>query len=364
MPISLSKLERLLIDNSFVISSFYIVEGICEYMKTFSIISGETLIIKIPREFNFTIKSQEMINRGNDVFNLSRVIFDDKEDDKNKVEKLKEYPHEREFEEKYLLDLDINKNIDNKKDLEEELEKNYKVSKIYLRDLEKNEILSLKDCQRQMKRLQHSVQELNYNICIVEDNYFLPEDKCFIVKTQKTEGKRLLFILVDIETFHENIKNLIDDVISIKKGMYKILDKNSEINSTNLFLVLEKFEKIEDTLENIVKKKNELHSYIQEYRELLEKLSEEEKEVVKELDNLTEKRTDFFSDSHYVHKKSKLENKMLSLQNTKQKLLKSLNSAFQDCDNTYLKTDKCEFDIAIFLDDIYKNLKVLKEELN
>jgi DNA repair exonuclease SbcCD ATPase subunit len=360
MPLSLGKLEKMLIDNRFIINAFYMINQKCEYVKVFSINYGETLILRIPREYDFSIREQEMINRGNDVFHLTNVELLDDNEIKNKVEKFKNYPNEKELEEKYIpieKSSEINPEIE---DLEEELEKNYK-KRIQLRDLEKSQILEIKDCQRQMKRLQHVVQNLKYNICIVEDFYFLVGDKCYICKTQKTEEKRFLFILVDIEIFHQSLKTIIEDVISIKKGIYKILDKNSEINSTNLFLILEKFEDIENVLENVVKKKSDIHLHIEKYRETLENLIDEEKETIEEISELEEKRTDFFSDSQYVHKKSKLESKLLSLQNLKQRLLKNLNDAFQTCDNIYLKTDKCEFDAAVLLDSVHKDIDTLKD---
>ena len=352
MPVSLGKIEKMLLDNKFVITSFYILEEKCEYVKTFSINSGETLIIHIPREYDFIINEQEMINKGNDVFHLTKVNLDDNE----------EVDNESQIKERYTQ-IEEKTEYDESRDLAQELEKNYKTT-ILLKDLEKKQILEIKDCQRQLKRLQHIVQNLKYNICLVEENNFLVKDRFFIIKTQKTEGKRFLFLVIDIESFHENSKTLIEDILTIKNNIYKILDKNSEINSSNLFLILEKFENIEEVLENIVKIKNELHANINEHRELLENIIEEEKEVLEQISLLEEKKSDYFSDSQYVHKKSKLENKILSLQNIKQKLLKNLNISFQKCDNTYLKTDKCEFDIAVFLDDIYKNLKILKEELS
>ena len=79
MPVSLGKIEKMLLDNKFVITSFYILEEKCEYVKTFSINSGETLIIHIPREYDFIINEQEMINKGNDVFHLTKVNLVDNE---------------------------------------------------------------------------------------------------------------------------------------------------------------------------------------------------------------------------------------------------------------------------------------------
>ena len=53
MPLNFKKVEKLLYENKFIITGFYIYEGKCRYLKIFSIEFGETIILYIDADGNY-----------------------------------------------------------------------------------------------------------------------------------------------------------------------------------------------------------------------------------------------------------------------------------------------------------------------
>lgn len=359
MLLKLRKIESFLSKYDFIITAFYTCNGICKYIKIFSVEVGDTILLYIDKEYEFVIDEKETTERNITIFNISKIEVKEGE---NIIEKYKDYPDENEIGKKYTQTLNIENKLD--EDIEEELENNYK-KKIFLNDLEREQILKVKDCYRQLKRLSLCVQDLRYRLCIVHDEYFcvVEEEKivCYNIKSQNTNKQRLFFTVVELELFYEKTQSIVSDNDTIRKGIYKVLDSNQDLNSDNLFKLLNKFNFIEGVLQNINSKKDKYIDCIEKYDKLLENIHEREEDINNETQKMEDDHTEGrLNDTLYVHQKSKLEEKIHSIKTIKQKILKNITDVRQLCDHIYLLTDKVEFDNTIMIDALLKNLLYLE----
>jgi hypothetical protein len=364
MPLKLSKLEKLLYDNRLIITTFYVKGEKCIFVKVFSIDTGYSFIISIDQEYDLKVTTDilEGKNFSSGIVVLDEIIYKEGE---STIEKYSSYPADKELKENY--DIEFKKDFGEGHEFEANLENGYK-KKIFLRDIEKDTDQKLKDCTRQLKRLSLSFADLQYSICLIEDKLFVlsVEDrvKSYFIKSQSTDGNRLLFVLVSLEFFYETGQSVIKDVEDIKEALFNILDKNSDNNLQKLMHMLQKFDSVGNTIEQISQLKLSLNHYIASYQKLLKEIVNTEKETVKALEDLEESHTEGkTSDVNYVHRKRVLDEKKDHSIRVKQQILKNMTSAINKCDNIYLKNDKCDFENAILVDAVIKNLKDNEKEI-
>ena len=360
MPLNLNKVEKLLHDNNFIITSFFLYEGKCKFLRVFSLEHADTLIIYIEDEYNFIITENDIRTRKLNTFTLKPINIKDGD---NILEIYKEAPDIKSIEDKYKDTVKLSHTID--ENLEEEMENNYK-KKIILNDFEKAEKQIIKDCIIQLKRLNMCVQDLKYSLCIVYENYLCvvenEEIKCYYLKNQNTDGNKLFFIVAEIPIFYDKVKNITTDINVIKAGIYKVLDNNQESHFENLTSLLNKFENIHDLFNSVIDKKTHYIERIEHYKDLLENIVDHEKTLKKQLNILEEAFSNkSFNETSYVHQKSKIENQISDTTKIKQKILNNITSYRQLCDSIYLKTDKSEFDGTIMMDALLKNLVELQK---
>lgn len=360
MPLNLGKVEKLLAENKFIITAFYCFGDLCRYLKLFSVETGEVLFLLVSSEFDFVLK-QVPDHMQVPVHHLKLIEFNSGE---NVVEKYSEYPDDKQVEEKYENDIHLG-NADEKKDsedLENKLESNYK-KKIFLNDFDKDQVVILKDCFRQLKRLALSLQELRYNIAIQHEKYFLAVENdddimCYFVSTQTTNDKRVFSVVADLPYFYEKISVICFDIESIRQGLYKVLDKNHHLNFENLNKMVQMLVYIQPSLQKTSEKKAEYSRYLQKYKKLLLNISENELKILEELNQHKSKpnTNTFFNDVSFVHQKGKLEEKLNEYKKMRRIILQNIEEVQTISDNLYLTIDKTEFDGSIMIDAIMKNL--------
>ena len=369
MPLNLNKVEKLLYENKFIITCFYLYGDLCRYLKLFSVETGETMLLFVSSEYEFIANQADLQARDVEVHMITVIDFDDSE--KSVVEKYSKYPDDKEMEEKYQqnnLNIQSNPNmLSNSENLENEMENNYN-KKIFLNNFEKDQISILKDCYRQLKRVGLSVQDLRYNIGIIQEKYLCTieaEDTimCYFAKTQNTSNNRIFHIIADLEYFYEKSSVISIDLESIRNGVYKVLDKNQETNTDNLEILSRSLISIKPQIVNLTTKKESYTSTMQKYKKLLSQVLIDEQKLEAELTSLNEKKggnnSNYFTDIDYVHQKGKIEQKLKSLKEVRQKILKNLEEIQMLSDNLYLMIDRVEFDSTIMMDSVIKNLNEL-----
>jgi mevalonate kinase len=177
-------------------------------------------------------------------------------------------------------------------------------------------------------------------------------------------GNRLLFVLVSLEFFYETGQGVIKDVEDIKEALFNILDKNSDSSMQKLVDMLQRFDSLGNTIQQISQLKSTLNHFISSYQKLLREIVKTEKETVKAIDELEENHNEGkISDVNYVHRKRVLDEKKDHSVRLKQQILKNMTSAVNKCDNIYLKSDKCDFENTILVDAVIKNIKENEKEI-
>ena len=56
MPLNLTKVEKLLYDNKFIITCVYLYGDLCRFLRLFSVESGESMLLLISSEYEFIAK--------------------------------------------------------------------------------------------------------------------------------------------------------------------------------------------------------------------------------------------------------------------------------------------------------------------
>ena len=366
MPLKLSKVENLLLNNRLLITSFYLLGDRCVFIKVFSIDKGHSFLIKIDSEYKLVITKEQISQRPNiNVLFLNSIT--EEASDTSTVERYGKIPDDDEIRRRY--DINFQKNeVGGKEELEANLENNYK-KKFFLGDLDQSFKHDHKECKRQLKRLSLSFSDIRYMLSMVYNNLFLYVDdkskiNSFLIREQNTEGRKLLFVIVRLDFFFEDKDRIIKDVITIKKSLFSIVDKTSEANVGNLLLILKKFEAVGTIITEINKIKRTIYTHLEQFEKLIETLVEKEHTLAEEIYVLEESHEKGeINEVAFVHAKRAVEEKKEKAIGVKQRILKNINKTLNQYDDIYLKCDKLEFDNTILLDTLLKNIKEMEEEI-
>ena len=348
MPLNLLKVQKLMYSAGFIIDTFFVLGRRCRYMKALSLVTGDNIVIYISSGYDFFIDE----SAGN-VFNIKIIDF---ETGDNLPEKYGDYPDKKELGERYGQNLKLTEEMD-EDDLEADMENNYK-KRIDLKSMERESILIIKDCVRQLKRLSLSMQGIRYKLCIIKDKYLcLVNDDIidfYFVKNHSTGDKRLFYIVCDLEYFYEKMPNINDDMQTIKTSIYKLLDKNGATNAETMVKISKKILNTNSLDKEINRIKAEYNQQIQRYTTRLEEYSKQEQKLQTELSGL-DGTGGFFNDTAYINKKASIDGQLNDIDSERQKILKIVIQLRQKCDNIYLNYDKIEFDNCILVNGVAKN---------
>jgi hypothetical protein len=343
MPLGLTKLERLMVKNHYVIISLYVYEKYCRYIRIVSTKTGETMMLFVDPMFKMLIPTES----DDRVVMMKMIDFSTGE---NAIEKYREYPDKKELEEKYRKQITISDNRD--ENFEDKLEEKYKY-KIFLKNMDKPKILKIKNSFRQLQRLSLLVQDLRYKMCILTENYiFCAEDdiiNCYQLNTSSTET---IIVIVDLEYFYKKLTTVQEDVSTIKKTMYTLINKHHVECFETIKILIDSLQKTFSSVESITSKQNSIDTNIGKTNSLLETLQTQLDIFLDQYSKIDASHEDI-----YVHEKKRLEDKIRKSEEVKQKLLNYILSLIEEKDNLFLTIDQVEFDTMIFLDGIKKRLE-------
>ena len=357
MPISIQKIQGLLYKIGFIIDSYFIISDKCEYIKCNSINTGESIIIKISRYFSFRPVGSE------GVYNLNLIDF---EVGDNVMEKYSEYPSKKELVKKYGNMLKLAPSI-NDDEMEADLENKYKMN-LELKSLEREQLVAVKSCFRQLRRISLVLTGLKYKVCIVHQQYFTVVndentiDSFYIRNYTLANPNKMFFIMIDLEYFYEKLATINHDIDAIQESIYGILDKNSYENGgtfTQLAAHLATYNG--GTGVHIANKKAEMKTLIARYKAQLLELNKKQDEVLAQFTDLSSQSSTYFNDAAIISQKGVLKKQIDALDKEKQKILKEIITLKRTCDDMYLSTDNVEFDNCILMNGIIKNLAAIKK---
>jgi hypothetical protein len=353
MPLNLLKVQKLLYSAGFLIDTYFTAGKICKFVRATSIVTGDSIVIYIASSYDFVIDEN-----GDNVFALKLIDF---ENGDSIAQQYGDNPTGKDLTDMYGQSISI-KDKSNEDHLEAEMENNYK-KKIDLNCMLKDEIITVKDCCRQLKRLALSMTGIRYRLSIMKSKYFwvVNEDivDCYYVRKFNTDG-RCFFVVADLEYFYEKIQSINTDIDIIKSSIYNVLDKNNKSNVEILSKIVKKLNSSSTGDVKVTKQKTECAQQLQRHRIRLEEYSKREK-VIKDMLGSLKNDGGFFNDSAYINKKAALESEIDDINSDRQKIIKLVIQLRQKYDTLYLTSDKIDFDNCILVNTIAQNLNDIEE---
>jgi hypothetical protein len=355
MPLNLLKVQKLLYSAGFLIDTYFVMGNLCRFLRATSIVTGDNIIIFISSTYDFILE-----DNVDTVFSIKLIEFENG----NKVsEQYGDYPTG-----KVILDMygqSVNIKDESKDDqLEAEMENNYK-KKIDLKSMDRDQIVILKDCCRQLRRLYLAMHGVRYSLCIIQDNYLCIVDDdnidCYYVKRFNSESRSFI-VVADLEYFYEKLQSVNTDINLIKSSIYSVLDKNTTTNIETLVNVTKKLNAVNIGDKKISRKKQDYMQQLQRHKIRLEEYAKQEKSLKGEIGSI-ETDGGFFNDAIRINKRAGLESQIDEINGERQKLIKLVVQLRKKCDNLYLNSDRVDFDNCILVNSIAKNFSELEEIL-
>ncbi len=352
MPLSLDKLKSMLYSKGFATKQIYSLQGKCKFIEIVSIETGDIFMMYIPKKYKFKFDSRNSMSL--------KLIHLDEEDKKEVSTEYAESPSADRMEDIYeevQVETDYTKkNVD---DIEKLLEGKYR-RPICLKDLNTADSYDVKCVFRQVRRLKYCVQSVRYKLVLRYKKYLCVlhlNDKidCFYVKNLPMDNHRRIIVTLDLELFYENLDCLLEEILQVKNGITKVLDKNHKNHAKTLQKMLEKRDTIMEITRGLFSRKNELRAQILNFQKLLTQLNLSEKDNRKALNDLSYRNSNL-GKLTISQKKREIIAEIKKNHHLKDEIIDNILTSQGEEQHISLLIDKILFDNTVMLDRIFKNL--------
>lgn len=347
MPLSISKLQKLLTDRELQINNLFVLDGYLFYVELLSLKSSDTFFLYIPSKYDINVEK-------NDHYKMKYIDISNSENIAD------EYGENKE---------DDNLNIlvsTGKENIEEHLKNNYKKS-IPIGEISEEDTKELKAIHRQIKRLKNCVENINYKICIPYKNYIcsIRRDNSidfFTVKNFPRKNSKKLFIVIDLETLYGKNEEILKDLQTVKQSIYRVLEKNQNNHTYLLDTLMNSKGEIYNIPERQETHKIKYDSLLRELELMLNIMNKAEEKETNKLKTLNEEKVDGLqNDISRVHRKSQIEKELMKIENIKNEIVKNINITREKRENTILNIDNILFDNTVMFDSMIKNFNKLRD---
>lgn len=364
MPLSIDRLNELLEKKGFTCRHYYIVGGYCKFIEILSITTIDSYFLHIPENFKFEPRTSDrhLVSKIKQIDISSYDKVEEKYaggtnntqivDSYDEIELASQYPHKmKEFE-------DV--------DMEANLTSQYK-RPIVLKDIADNDNNILQCIFRQLMRLRYCVQFLKYKFTIVFKDYLVTLNtkskiECYRVKNNHTNfDERHLYVTIDLDVFYENSKILLDDLEELQNGIRAVLDKNQQVQTKNLQVMLAKQQDLVKILGKFTDRKQTIRFELQRFKELFVNIESGISSLVEKVNdaNYSIQHTTGKQQEDFIKRKHGLYIKLTQLYGKKEEVAKSIIYYRKNEHHISLNIDRILFDNNIMLDKIFKNLHQL-----
>lgn len=364
MPLSISKLEKLLTGKGLIPKKFFVIDGLVIYMEVLDIRNADSFMLYIPSKYEFSISC--------DTSNVYKVKYMDINEDGCIPEDYGGEPDNFDIEKQYgEIEIDNSPVKNCRSDMAEYLEENYN-HPVSLKNINKDDNRQLREVFRQLRRLKFCVQNLKYKLCIIFKDYLfcIRRDDTFegfIINNLRGSPERKLMVSLDLETLYEKIESVSIDIKTVREGVYHILEKNQGKHIRNLQKMLEQKNSLTTFSDMVMKKKSQYIVYLNKLEELLNSLGKAEKKNIEKLLEIEERYRNeaslkgLHTDIEKTQQISKYETKLHEINVVKQDLIRNILIVKAKYEDLALKVDKICFDNTVMIDAIIKNFVVLGE---
>lgn len=360
MPMSMQKVDEVLASKGFVIRRYYTLDEYCIYLEVFSVRDASTFMLYVSSRYELKIP-----------FGLTENVYPLKFMDMDNVDTTNyaEEPDKVEMEQFYNhFDIDLEGGTGNGDDLEKRLKENYNYE-VTLKDLKRDDLASLKEIFRQLKRFLFCVKNIKYKISIFYKNYLCSITKddeldAFLVLNFPKKEEHKLYIYLDLKTMFEKMNTFPADIKSVKDGLHRLLDQNQIKHTKVLNEMIQQRVTILSISDQIATKKVEILNGCKEFEVLLGKLNQSEIETCNKLTETHAKYSDFglqglHNDIERTHIVSKLEGELKKITAVKREILDNIFALRSKYENMSLKMDKILFDNSVMIHEISRNFDTL-----
>lgn len=358
MRLSLSKLERFLESKDFITKSFFNYEGSCIFVEVININTTDTLFIYINSNYELDASKKQS------VFDLKYLDTGEENFEDDIKDKYTKEPDDIDIEKNYE---EINLNETKRENIEEFLEDNYK-SQLSIREVRDEDLIRIKELNRQLKRLKFCVQSINYKLLVVYKSYICVinrhnEIDLYQIKGYEGDDTRVLHVMIDLENLYDSINTVSTDISIIRKGVYNIFEKNQKKQTVSFQRLMTEGQSIFSFIEDFITKKTKYEEYLQKLYLMNDTVLQSEKELLNKIADIRENNNSrsagIQNDIQSSHAISKYEAELNSLKSTKHKIVKNIFNIRNKLDDIILHTDKVFFDNVVMLDTIIKNINSL-----
>jgi len=352
MPLSLDKLNELLLQKGIVPSKFFAMDGTCFYIELFSLKTSEVFLMYIPSKYEFPLTPDDD--------NVYKIKYVDLENIDNVADN---YAGGTDAEKAYGAD-NIQLTPDDGK-LEEHLEGNYK-HQITLDDVSDDDKADLRSIFRQVKRLKYCVQNIKFKLGIMYKNYICAVRRddslnCFVIKHYPRTELKKLFVIIDLESFYEKNEKLIDDVRTVRESIYKVLERNQGSHASTINKILASKKEIITIPQQAQIRKVEYEKLYLKLEKLLATMIVSEEKILEELHNLEIQGGETIqNDISKAHNKSRLDKELDKINSIKGDITRNMLILREKRENSILDLDKIMFDNTVMVDAILRNYGLLK----
>ena len=353
MSLSISKLEKLLVNNNIFPEKYYMYHGYIIYVECLIVKTGIKFWLDIPSEYKFKIEHNSKPN----VFELKSVQIDENDEEvvnefAKKFDELDVFNSYEDKEGGKVVEDEFDKN-----NISDTLRHNYKYS-IKINEIDESDEKDVRDIKRQVNRMKYSVMQTKYNICITYKHYFaiLDDDiMIFMVKNMSPEEcsrTRQLMVVVDLEVFYNKLDRINNEVFKIKSSINKILDINYNKNINNINFMMDKSALVINRFNELYNKKLHLNQLETNFDELYKSVNLSERKIIEKITIL--KDTEGNDDKIEKYKED-----IKSLEDSKIEILSNIARVNEKKDNIALTLDKILFDNIVMFNSIIKNFELL-----
>lgn len=355
MPLSLSKLQNLLMTKGFFPSKYFIMNGTCFYIELMSAKSADTFLLYIPSKYKFEV------GRGDNVF---KIRYIDMDSGGNTVNEYAGEPDNVDIEAVYG-DANIELSPDKDGHIEEHLENNYK-HPISLKDISKDDTKDLKAIYRQLQRLRYCVQNIKYKIAIMYQNYVCSirrDDSidCFALKHYPRQDCKRMMVIIDLEMFYSKNEQIDHDITTVRTGIYRVLEKNQGYHSKIMAKMVANKSDIVAISQRAQVKTRIYTRLISQSEGMLVTLNNAEEKFIEELHSLNGSAPQALQeDIDRSHRRTRIEKELEKIGYLKQDVIRNITAVREKRESSVLSIDKIMFDNTVMFDCMVKNFGLLK----
>lgn len=363
MSLSITKLEKMLKSYGYILVNFFLIDNYCNYIELYSLDKNISFMLYIPSDYDFILEKN-----NKNIFSLTKV--------KNLNKDLDIIPDEiKDIYKKSEIELPLDDVISNeniKDTLESGYKKNIDLPQTTQRILYK-EFEELKKKYNQLLRMSYSMETIEYKLCLFYKKYLfiIRRDnsiECHIINEWHNKKYDYFLVTTDLEVLFKNPENISININYVKKGIYDMLLKNKNLQQRMLYKFLNEKDNIINLNTSIENKLNLYDKNLDELYNMLKYVKKYEKNIIENIETITNKYTYKNSDlnkdifkSNAIYSEEKKFNKYKTIKNEIITTIDELNFKKSDI---ILNIDNILFENQIMFHTIYYNLKKLSKLAN